>query len=141
MRILVIGSGGREHAMAWKLSQNPRVERLFIAPGNGGTAEAGENVDIKDDDIRGLVAFASKNSVDLVVPGPELPLVLGVTDAMTEAGIPCFGPDAYAAKLEGSKLFAKTVMREAGVPTAGFAMFQDVKAAREVVRDRGGPVV
>ncbi|EGJ48617.1 phosphoribosylamine--glycine ligase [Desulfocurvibacter africanus] len=141
MRILVIGSGGREHAMAWKLSQNPRVERLFIAPGNGGTAEAGENVDIKDDDIRGLVAFARKNSVDLVVPGPELPLVLGVTDAMTEAGIPCFGPDAYAAKLEGSKLFAKTVMREAGVPTAGFAMFQDVKAAREFVRDRGGPVV
>jgi len=141
MRILVIGSGGREHAMAWKLSQSPRVEKIFIAPGNGGTVEVGENVDIRDDDVRALVSFARKNGVDLVVPGPELPLVLGVSNAMAEVGIPCFGPDAYAAKLEGSKLFAKTVMRAAGVPTAGFAMFQDIKAAREFVRERGRPVV
>lgn len=141
LRVLVIGSGGREHAMAWKLSQSPLVEKVFIAPGNGGTAEAGENVDIRDDDLSGLVAFARKNGVGLVVPGPELPLVLGVAEAMAEAGIPCFGPDSYAARLEGSKLFAKTVMREAGVPTAGFAMFQDIKAAREFVRERGGPVV
>ncbi len=141
IRVLVIGSGGREHAMAWKLSQSPLVSKVFIAPGNGGTAEAGENVAIRDDDVPGLVAFAKKNGVGLVVPGPELPLVLGVSEAMTEAGIPCFGPDAYAARLEGSKLFAKIVMRETGVPTAGFAMFQDIKAARAFVRERGGPVV
>ena len=92
MRILIIGSGGREHALAWKLKQCPAVTELFVAPGNGGTAGIAVNVPIKDNDIPALVAFAREKAVDLVVPGPELPLTLGVVDAMKEAGIPCFGP-------------------------------------------------
>ena len=103
MRILIIGSGGREHALAWKISQRADVEELYVAPGNGGTASLAVNVAIKDSDIEGLVAFAKEKAIDLVVPGPELPLTLGVVDAMQAAGIACFGPVAACAKLEGSK--------------------------------------
>lgn len=110
MRILIIGSGGREHALTWKLGQCPGVTEIFVAPGNGGTAGIAVNVPIKDSDIPALVAFAREKAVDLVVPGPELPLTLGVVDAMKEAGIPCFGPVAACARLEGSKSFAKEVM-------------------------------
>lgn len=141
MRILIIGSGGREHALAWKLRQRPDVEELYVAPGNGGTASIAVNVPIKDDDISGLLAFAKEKSIDLVVPGPELPLTLGVADAMTEAGIPCFGPSAACARLEGSKAFAKEVMRAAGVPTAAAGVFTDRASADAFVAKHGAPLV
>ncbi len=141
MNILIVGSGGREHALAWKLAQSPDAHRLFIAPGNGGTARHGTNVEVKDSDIPGLVALAKDKAIDLVVVGPELPLTLGLTDALTEAGIPCFGPDAYGAQLEGSKAFAKNMMRDTGVPTAEYAVFDDFEAACAYVREKGAPLV
>ncbi|MBQ4133839.1 MAG: phosphoribosylamine--glycine ligase [Desulfovibrionaceae bacterium] len=141
MRILLIGSGGREHALAWKISQSPLVNKLFIAPGNGGTALCGENVPIKDNDLTGLVKFAIEQKIDLAVPGPELPLVLGICDMMEKAGIPCFGPSKYAAQLEGSKIFAKEVMRDAGVPTADFEIFDNAAGAKDYIRAKGLPLV
>ena len=141
MRILLVGSGGREHALAWKISQSPLVTELFIAPGNGGTALCGKNVDIKDNDLNGLVKFAIDQKIDLVVPGPELPLVLGICDMMEKASIPCFGPSAYAAQLEGSKTFAKEVMRDAKVPTAAFEFFDDPQNAKNHIRKQGLPLV
>ena len=108
MRILVIGTGGREHALVWKILQSPEVSAIFVAPGNGGTSSEGAvNVPIAVDDLDGLLAFARKEHIDLVIPGPELPLTLGVVDRMREAGIPSFGPDGYGARLEGSKAFAR----------------------------------
>lgn len=141
MRVLLVGSGGREHALAWKLRQSPLVTQLFIAPGNGGTAGLGQNVPISDADVAGLCAFATENGVGLAVAGPELPLTLGLSDAMAAVGIPCFGPDAYAARLEGSKSFAKEVMVEAGVPTADYRVFDDPDAARAYLDRIGAPVV
>jgi phosphoribosylamine--glycine ligase len=141
MNVLVIGSGGREHALCWKLKQSPGVARVIAAPGNGGTAEVAENVAVKDDDIPGLLELAKKEQVGLVVVGPEAPLVAGLSDELAAAGIPCFGPSAFAAQLEGSKAFAKTVMREAGVPTAPFGVFKDAAAARDYVRKKGAPLV
>lgn len=141
MRILIVGSGGREHALAWKLRQSPLVTELFIAPGNGGTALEGTNIAIADNDLPALVAFAREKKIDLVVPGPELPLVLGLKEALVREGIPCFGPNAYAAQLEGSKAFAKNVMRDAGVPTADFAVFDDPADARSYVLEKGAPLV
>lgn len=141
MRILLVGGGGREHALAWKISQSPLVTELFIAPGNGGTALCGKNVNIRDDDLAGLLKFAIDHKVDLVVPGPELPLVLGLCDIMEKASIPCFGPSAYAAQLEGSKIFAKEVMREAGVPTASFEIFDDAEKAKDYIRKQELPLV
>ena len=141
MRILIIGSGGREHALAWKLGQRPDVTEVFVAPGNGGTAGIAENVPVKDSDIPGLVALARKKGVDLVVPGPELPLTLGVVDAMKEAGIPCFGPVAACARLEGSKSFAKEVMQAAGVPTAAAGVFTSRAEADAFVAAHGAPLV
>lgn len=130
MRILVIGSGGREHALAWKLAQSPRVETVFIAPGNGGSCDSGINVDISATNIQALVDFARKEKIDLVVPGPEAPLTLGIADAMLAAGIDCFGPDKFCAQLEGSKSFAKRIMAEAGVPTAQSEAFTDPEQAK-----------
>ncbi len=141
MKVLIVGSGGREHTLAWKLRQSPLVSELFIAPGNGGTATEGTNVPISDSDVHGLVAFATDNGINLVVAGPEAPLVAGLTDAMDAAGVPCFGPDAFAANLEGSKSFAKTVMRDAGVPTAAFEVFTDFAAAKAHVESRPLPMV
>ncbi|MDR3073464.1 MAG: phosphoribosylamine--glycine ligase [Deltaproteobacteria bacterium] len=141
MRILIIGSGGREHALAWKIRRNPRVAAVHIAPGNGGTAEEGKTVPIAVDDIPALMAYIKEQAIDFVVPGPELPLVHGIVDACRDAGIPCFGPDKYAARLEGSKAFAKTIMREAGVPTADFRIFSDAGEARAYIRERGAPLV
>ena len=141
MRLLIVGSGGREHALAWKLKQSPRVTELFIAPGNGGTAEEGCNVPLAVDDIPALVAFAKEKAVDLVLPGPELPLTLGVTDAMREAGIPCFGPDAWCAQLEGSKAFAKEIMISAKVPTAAYGVFTSPEEAKAFIRREGAPLV
>ena len=142
MRELVIGSGGREHALVWKLKQSPLVDEVYAAPGNGGTAREGAvNIDIRADDIAGLVTFARREEIGLVVPGPELALTLGITDAMKEAGIPCFGPDGYCARLEGSKAFAKDIMQRAGVPTAACAVFEDLDAARAHVQNVGAPLV
>ena len=142
MNILIIGSGGREHALAWKFRQNPGVEKIYAAPGNGGTAAVAENIPVRDSDVAALVEFAKANRIDLVVPGPELPLTLGITDAMEEAGIACFGPVAACARLEGSKSFAKEVMRAAGVPTADAGIFTDLESAREFVdAHHGAPLV
>lgn len=141
MRVLIIGSGGREHALAWKLALSPLVDKIFIAPGNGGTSEAGENVNIAADDIDSLVNFAKKEDIDLVAPGPELPLTLGITDAMNKAGIKCFGPDAFCAQMEGSKSFAKEIMAKAGVPTAKAKTFTDAAAAKEYIQNGPAKVV
>ncbi len=141
MKILVVGSGGREHALCWKLSQNSKVEQIICAPGNGGTALIGENVAIKDDDIPGLISLAKDREVDLVVAGPEMPLVLGLENALRQEGIPCFGPNAYAANLEGSKAFSKNVMHDAGVPTAAFRVFDEADEAKAFIRERGAPIV
>lgn len=141
MKVLVIGSGGREHALCWKLAQSPLVDRIFCAPGNGGTAEVAENVAIKEDDPTALLHFAKREHIGLVVPGPELPLTLGIADLCAEANIPCFGPGAHAARLEGSKSFAKAVMLSSGVPTAPFAVFDDFTRAKDFVTDKGAPIV
>jgi phosphoribosylamine--glycine ligase len=141
MRILILGSGGREHALAWKIRQNPDVSALFIAPGNGGTASEGQNAPLADNDIPAIMAFIRENAIDFVIPGPELPLVLGIADACAAAGIPCFGPDKYAAQLEGSKAFSKNIMRESGVPTADFAVFTDAADACAYIEKHGAPVV
>ena len=141
MNVLVVGSGGREHALCWKLNDSDKVDRVLAAPGNGGTAREATNVAVKDDDIAGLIKLAKAEKVGLVVVGPEAPLVLGLADALAAQGIPCFGPCAYAAQLEGSKAFAKNVMRAAGVPTAPFGVFDDAEAARAYVRQNGAPLV
>lgn len=141
MRILVIGSGGREHALVHKLAQSPLAEKIFVAPGNGGTGKLAENVNLAADDIPALVHFAEENGIDLVVPGPELPLTLGITDAMAKIGVPCFGPDAFAARLEGSKNFAKEIMYAAGVPTAQSRLFTDAAAAKKYATEAGVPLV
>ena len=141
MRVLVIGSGGREHALCWKLAASPLLTKLWCAPGNPGTAELAENVPIGVMDIADLVRFAQDNAVDLVVPGPEAPLVAGLADAMGLAGIACCGPSAAAARLEGSKTFTKEVADAAGIPTALWERFDDPAAARAFVRRRGAPIV
>ena len=141
MNVLLVGSGGREHALAWKITQSPFVKKLYVAPGNGGTALLAENVPLADTDVAGLTAFARDKDIGLVVAGPEAPLVAGLADALSDAGIPCFGPDAFAARLEGSKAFAKDIMRESGVPTADCRLFTDPEAAREHVQARPLPMV
>jgi phosphoribosylamine--glycine ligase len=141
MRVLVVGSGGREHALCWAIAASPLLTRLWCAPGNPGTASVAENVDIGALDIPALVAFAQDNAVDLVVPGPEAPLVAGLTDAMEAAGIPCCGPSQAAAQLEGSKTFTKELCDAAGIPTALWERFEDAEAAKEFVRRRGAPIV
>jgi phosphoribosylamine--glycine ligase len=141
MKVLVVGSGGREHALCWKLAQSPKVDEIICAPGNGGTAQTGENVPVPDDDIPALVRLAKDRKVDLVVAGPELPLVLGLENALHKEGIPCFGPNAYAANLEGSKAFSKNVMHESGVPTAPFRVFDEFVNAKNFVREKGTPLV
>lgn len=130
MNLFVIGSGGREHALVWKLAQNPRVEKIYCAPGNAGTAHLAENVPIAGSEIDALVAFAQKQRIDFTVIGPEAPLVDGLATRLRDAGLRVYGPDAYAAQLEGSKIFAKEVMTRAGVPTAAYQAFADAVAAR-----------
>ena len=141
MRVLVIGSGGREHALCWALAGSPLLEKLWCAPGNPGTAEVAENVAIGALDFPALVSFALANAVDLVVPGPEAPLVAGITDKMAAAGIACCGPSQAAAQLEGSKTFTKELADDAGIPTALWERFTDAEAAREFIRRRGAPIV
>jgi len=141
MKVLVIGSGGREHALCWAIANSPLVTELFAAPGNGGMASVATLVDCKAEDVDGLVAWARENPVDFCVPGPEAPLVAGIVDAMEAAGIACFGPSAAAAQLEGSKTFMKEVADAAGVPTAGWARFTDAEAAKSHVTQQGAPIV
>jgi len=141
MRVLVVGSGGREHALCWSIAASPLVTRLWCAPGNPGIAAVATCVPIGVMDIAALVAFARENVIDLVVPGPEAPLVAGITDAMEASGIPCCGPTQAAAQLEGSKTFAKEICDAAGIPTARWERFEDADAAREFVRRRGAPIV
>ncbi len=141
MRILVVGSGGREHALIWKLAASPLCDAIFAAPGNGGIAEIATCVDIGVEDIAALVAWAGENRIDFVVPGPEASLVAGLVDAMEAAGIACFGPTAAAARLEGSKAFTKEVADAAGVPTARWERFEDAAAARAYVARMGAPIV
>lgn len=142
MRILVIGSGGREHALIWKFMQSPDVSAVFAAPGNGGTRNEGAvNAPVAADDLDALVDLARREKIDLVVPGPELPLTMGIVDRMREAGIACFGPDAYCARLEGSKAFAKEIMARAKVPTACSATFTDPEMAKNHVVKVGAPLV
>ncbi len=141
MRILVVGSGGREHALAWKLSLSPQVDHLFVAPGNGGTAAIAHNVAIAAEDVAALVAFARQERIDLTVVGPEAPLVGGLVDALAEAGQRAFGPSAAAAQLEGSKAFAKRFMVEEGIPTAVGAIFDAQEAARAYLVRQQTPIV
>ena len=143
MRILVVGGGGREHALAWKAAASAGVEQVFVAPGNAGTArEPGViNVDIGAPDIEALVAFARDNLIDLTIVGPEAPLVAGITDAFEAAGLTCFGPGAGAAQLEGSKAFSKDFLARHGIPTADYATFEELAAAEAHVRSRGAPIV
>ena len=141
MRVLVIGGGGREHALCWAISASPLLEKLWCAPGNPGIAAVAECVPIGVMDFPALVDFALTNKVDLVVPGPEAPLVAGITDAMEAAGLVCCGPSQAAAQLEGSKTFAKEIADAAGIPTAKWERFEDADAARDFVRWRGAPIV
>ncbi len=136
MNILVVGNGGREHALAWKLAQSPRARRVFVAPGNAGTAEDAENVDIPADDIPRLVRFAQDNDVGLTVVGPEAPLTAGIVDAFQEAKLRVFGPTKAAAELEGSKVFCKNLLRAADVPTADYRVFDGATAATTYLKDR-----
>ncbi|MCL5801698.1 MAG: phosphoribosylamine--glycine ligase [Gammaproteobacteria bacterium] len=129
MKVLVIGSGGREHALVWKLAQSPRVTKVYCAPGNGGTSQQAENVNIAVSDLEGLAAFAREKKIGLTVVGPEVPLVNGIVDLFQHHGLRIFGPHAAAAKLEGSKAFAKEVMVRAGVPTAPFQIFDQAAEA------------
>lgn len=143
MRILVVGGGGREHALAWKLAQSPRAERVYVAPGNAGTAaEPGcENVAIAAEDIDALLAFAQGNGIDLTVVGPEAPLVAGIVDAFEAAGLKCFGPHKAAAQLEGSKSFSKAFLARHGIPTAAYGSFTEVDAALAFLARQSLPIV
>lgn len=139
--ILLLGSGGREHALAKKLAESPRCGTLYIAPGNGGTLQKGVNVALAEDDPEAVAAFAREEGIGLVVIGPEAPLVAGVADAVRAAGIACFGPGAEGAQMEGSKRFSKELMERAGIPTAAYGSFTDEEAALAYVREQGAPLV
>ncbi len=136
MKVLVIGNGGREHALAWKIGQSPRVDRVFVAPGNAGTALDAENVDIPANDVVRLLDFARKNQIDLTIVGPEATLAAGLVDAFQDAGLRAFGPTRVAAELETSKVFCKNLLRHADVATAEYRVFRDARAAITFIKDR-----
>ncbi|MGH7947457.1 MAG: phosphoribosylamine--glycine ligase, partial [Opitutaceae bacterium] len=141
MSFLIIGNGGREHALAWKAARSPLADRVFVAPGNGGTAlEPGvENVPIPASDIEALCAFALEKKITLTIVGPEAPLCAGVVDAFQERGLACLGPNRAAAALEGSKSFAKVFMARNGIPTAPYAVFSDFAAAGAYLKTQAYP--
>lgn len=141
MRVLVVGAGGREHALVWAIAASPLVDRLYCAPGNAGIAEEAECVAIRADDVRGLVAFCRQARIEFVVVGPEQPLVAGLVDALEAEGIAAFGPTAAAARLEGSKGFAKDLCARAAVPTALYGRFRDAAAAKAFIAAHGAPIV
>jgi phosphoribosylamine--glycine ligase len=143
MKVLIIGGGGREHALAWKAAQSDKVEQVFVAPGNAGTArEAGlENVDISAEDVDALLEFAEEKAIDLTIVGPEVPLVLGVVDRFQAAGLRIFGPGRMAAELEASKVFTKDFLARHGIPTAAYSDFTDLDAAIAYIQQQGAPIV
>ncbi|MCK5819813.1 MAG: phosphoribosylamine--glycine ligase [Psychromonas sp.] len=143
MNVLIIGNGGREHALAWKVAKNKQVKNIFVAPGNAGSEleKKVTNVDINVDDLNALVIFAIEKKIELTIVGPEAPLVAGVVDAFTSAGLACFGPSKAAAQLEGSKAFAKDFLTRHNIPTAWYKNFTEIEPALAYVRDKGAPIV
>lgn len=141
MRVLLIGSGGREHALAWAISKSDRLTKLFVAPGNGGTSLVAENVAIDVGDHAAVISFCQQNAIELVVVGPEVPLVAGIADDLRAAGFAVFGPSQAAAQLEGSKAFTKSLCDETGIPTAAYARFNALEPALDYVRAQGAPIV
>ena len=143
MEILIIGNGGREHAFAWKCSQSKKVTQIYVAPGNGGTAkeEKVKNINIDAEDIENLLAFAKEKNIALTIVGPEAPLVLGIVDKFNAAGLRCFGPNAKAAQLEGSKSFTKDFLLRHNIPTAEYACFSELNLAIDYIKSRGAPIV
>ena len=143
MKVLIVGGGGREHALAWAVARSSQVEKVFVAPGNAGTAMEPrcENVPIAANDLDGLLGFARERGIGLTIAGPEDPLVAGIVDHFSDAGLNCFGPTAAAAQLEGSKSFAKDFMARHGIPTAGYGQFTEVAPAIEFIRQHGAPIV
>ena len=141
MKVFVIGSGGREHCLGWKISQSPLVDKLYCAPGNGGTSLVAENVNIPATDISQLLKFAVEKKIDLTIVGPEAPLVEGIVDKFEGEGLKIFGPRKAVALLEGSKVFAKEIMRKYNIPTADFKIFDDPSLAKEYLKQKGTPVV
>ena len=141
MKVLVVGSGGREHAICWKLKQSPKVTGLFCAPGNGGIAQIARCVDVKATDVDGMVKWAKENAMDFVVVAPDDPLALGMVDALEEAGIPAFGPRANAAVIEASKAFSKELMKKYRIPTARYETFTQLDKALDYIGEQGAPIV
>ena len=141
MKVLVVGSGGREHAICWALHKSPKVTELCCAPGNGGIGEIARCVDVKATDIPGMVAWAKENQMDFVMVAPDDPLAMGMVDAMEASGIRAFGPKANAAIIEGSKAFSKALMKKYGIPTAAYEVFTDKDAALSYVEAQGAPIV
>ena len=141
MRILVVGQGGREHALLWKIKQSPKVKKLYCAPGNGGTASIATNVPIKADDINSLRNFCEKERIDLTIVGPEAPLTSGIVDLFKEKGLRIFGPGKAAAQLEASKIFTKELARNENIPTAWFEIFDDAKKAKDFIKSKNAPIV
>lgn len=141
MNILLIGSGGREHALAWKLAQSQKCKKLYCAPGNAGIAQIAECIDMGAEDLDALTSFATENNIDLVIIGPEAPLVLGLSDKLRAAHIPTFGPSKAASELEGSKGFMKDLCARHNIPTAAYGRFTDISEATEFIRKNGAPIV
>ncbi|CCQ93114.1 phosphoribosylglycinamide synthetase [[Clostridium] ultunense Esp] len=141
MKVLVIGGGGREHALVWKMAQSPKVEKIFVAPGNGGTRDFAENVPIGANEVEELLTFAREKKIDLTVVGPEEPLLLGIVDRFEEEGLPIYGPNRRAALIEGSKSFAKGLMKKYGIPTARYEEFTSYEEAAEALREAHYPLV
>ena len=141
MKVLVIGGGGREHALVWKIARSPLVTKIFCAPGNPGTAELAENLDIKVDELEKLLAFAISEEIGLTVVGPEQPLSLGIVDLFEEHGLKVFGPSKNAAYIEGSKAFSKDLMRKYNVPTAAYGVFTELDEAEKFIKQTGAPIV
>jgi len=141
MKVLVIGGGGREHALVWKISQSPKIEKLFCSPGSAAIGELAECVAIGPEQIKKLADFAAKEKIDLTVVGPELPLTLGITDLFEERGLRIFGPNREAAQLEGSKAFAKEILRDNAIPTAAFGTFTDAALAKNFIAKQNTPIV
>ena len=141
MKVLVVGSGGREHALVWKIAQSPLVDKIYCAPGNAGTAGLAENVEIKADDINGLKTFAQKNKIGLTVVGPEVPLVAGIVDLFEKDGLKIFGPRQAAARIEGSKVFCKQIMAKYDIPTAQAGIFDKSAEAIAYINEMGAPIV
>jgi len=141
MKVLVIGSGGREHALVWKIDQSPKVEKIYCAPGNAGIKKLAECVDIAATDVEGLLAFAIAEEIDLTIVGPESSLVKGIVDLFEENDLRIFGPTQKSAILEGSKVFSKEFLHKYNIPTAPFKVFKDKKKAKKYIEKQGAPIV